>query len=81
MARVHSVAQAWRRHTGGGTLDIAAPTLRALLAELETRHPGLGDELAAQMAVAVDGEIHHDDPDLPLAPDAEVVFIPRITAG
>jgi hypothetical protein len=82
MARVSSVAQQVRSLTGGvDRFDIAAPTLRALLAELDRRHPGLADEIAERMVVAIDGEIHAGLTDAPLAPDSEVVLIARIGAG
>ncbi len=82
MARVSTVAQQVRALTGGiDHFDIAAPTLRALLAALDQRHPGLADQISDHMAIAIDGEIHHDLLDAPLAADSEVVLIPRISGG
>lgn len=82
MARVHSATGAVRALTGGlDRFDVDAPTVRALIDALELRFPGLGELIESQMAIAVDGVIHHDADSLPLAPDAEVVLIPRIAAG
>jgi molybdopterin converting factor small subunit len=55
--------------------------VRALLAALEARHPGLGEHVRESMAIAIDGEIHQDALGEPLAADAEVVLIPRIGGG
>lgn len=82
MARVSSVAQPVRTLMGGlDHVEIEAPTLRVLLAALELRHPGLPALIRGQMSIAIDGEIHHDVLDAPLAPDSEVVLIPRISGG
>lgn len=82
MARISTIAQGVRDLAGGADrFEIDAPTVRALLAELERRHPGLGEMIREQMAIAIDGEVHHDAVDEPLAPDSEVVLIPRIVAG
>lgn len=82
MARISLVSQQLRRLAGGAEqLDIAAPTLRALLAALDERHPGLADEIEARMSIAIDGEIQHGVLDAPLAADSEVVLIPRIAGG
>lgn len=82
MARVSSTAQPVRDLAGGADhFDIDAPTVRALLAALDARHPGLGRYVGAQMAIAIDGELHHDALDEPLAADSEVVLIPRIVGG
>lgn len=68
-------------HTGGlEAVVIAAPRVRELMLELVARFPGIGDALA-QMAVAVDGEIHNDADYVALAPDSEVHVVPRIAGG
>ena len=82
MARVSSSASAVRELTGGlAHFEVEAATVRALIAALEQRFPGLGELVSTQMAIAIDGEIHHDALAEPLAPDAEVALIPRIVAG
>ncbi len=82
MARVFCAGQEFRALTGGlDTLDVPAAGLRALLAELDRRFPGVRDHVDEKMAVAIDGEIHQDALDVPLEPDSEVVLIPRIAGG
>jgi len=60
---------------------VQAADVRGLIAELERRFPGLGAHVETRMAIAIDGEIHQDALDAPLAPDSEVVLIPRIAGG
>lgn len=82
MPRVSSAAGAVRALTGGlDHFEVDASTVRALLAALDARFPGLGELAREQMAIAIDGEIHHDALAEPLAADAEVVLIPRIAGG
>ena len=82
MARVSTAAHAVRDLTGGiDRFDVDAASVRALVAALDERHPGLGDLVRDRMTIAIDGEIHHDALAEPLAPDSEVVLIPRIAGG
>lgn len=82
MARVSSFDSTVHRFTGGlDQFELPAPTVRALLAALDARFPGLGTHVAERMTIAIDGEIHRDALAEPLAPDAEVALIPRIGAG
>ena len=82
MARVSSTAQSVRDLTGGVThFDMPALTVCALFRALEARYPGLGELASSRMALAIDGEIHQDALAEALAPDAEVVLIPRIFGG
>lgn len=82
MAHVRTIAQSVRDLTGGlDHFEIDAPTVRALLAELEARYPGLGEFVEASMVLAIDGEIHHDAWNESLTANTEVVLIPMIGAG
>ncbi len=82
MARVRTIAQSVRNLAGGrDRFDIEAPTLRALIDELERRHPGLGEHVRETMMIAVDGEMHHQDWNMPLRADSEVVLVPLIAGG
>jgi sulfur-carrier protein len=68
--------------TGGAAeFESDCVTLRSLVRELDGRFPGLGELLEEAMAVAVDGSIYQDPHNLPLNPDSEVVFIPKIGGG
>ena len=82
MARVSTIAQAVRDLADGQDhFDLPADSVRSLLAALDARHPGLAELVRAQMAIAIDGELHHDAWSEPLDADAEVVLVPRLTAG
>ncbi len=82
MASVRTIAQSVRDFTGGlDHLEVDAPTVRALLAELEARYPGLGEFVQSSMVLAIDGEIHQNAWNESLSADTEVVLIPMIGAG
>lgn len=82
MAHVRTIAQSVRDLAGGlDHFDIEASNVRALLAELEARYPGLGEHVRDEMTIAIDGELYHEALNEPLKPDSEVVFIPLMTGG
>jgi len=55
--------------------------IRRMIAELDRRFPGLGNQIDEGMAVAIDGEIYQDAWQAPLGPDSEIVLIPKIGGG
>lgn len=63
------------------SFDMAAPTVRAVLRELDARYPGISTLLEEESAVAIDGVIHEIIYTQPLAPGSEVYFIPRLESG
>jgi molybdopterin converting factor small subunit len=67
----------------GGQLEheIEGRNVRALLAALEARFPGLAEELEGRVAVAIDGEIYNDPMLEAVGPDSEVHFLPRVGGG
>ncbi len=76
----------FRIFTGGvGEVESSAPTVRALIEELETRFPGLGRELRLTSAVAVDGDIVADNiraASLRRIDQAEtILFVPAVSGG
>ena len=82
MARVQSISSRVRDFTGGlEAFDVEARTVRALIRELETRFPGLGELVETSMAVAIDGEIFQDALGAELGEASEVVLIPKISGG
>ena len=82
MAHVASADQRVRELAGGlDSFEVDADSVRALIAELDRRFPGLGSHVDRHMAIAIDGEIHHDALGEALLPDSEVVLIPRIGGG
>src|SRR5260370_32370605 len=71
-----------RRFTGGQTeFEVEANTVRRMIAELDRRFPGLGNQIDEGMAVAIDGEIYQDAYQAQLNPDSEIVLIPKIGGG
>lgn len=66
---------------GQEEFELRAATMRALLREIDRRFPGLAIVLEQDSAVAVDGVIHEIVYTQPLAPGAEVYFIPRLESG
>ncbi|HEX3860409.1 MAG TPA: MoaD/ThiS family protein [Stellaceae bacterium] len=71
-----------RRLTGGVTeFDVEATNVRRLIAELDRRYPGLGNQIDEGMAVAINGEIYQDAYMAPLDADSEIVLIPKIGGG
>jgi molybdopterin converting factor small subunit len=69
------------RFTGGlEALQVEAPRVIELKRSLDARFPGMGAALD-EMAVALDGDIHHDSDYLPLQPTTEVHFVPRVAGG
>jgi molybdopterin converting factor small subunit len=82
MPRVVIAGTAARRFTGGlGEFDVEADTVRRMIAELDRRFPGLGQQIDESMAVAIDGEIFQDAYQARLEPGSEVVLIPKIGGG
>lgn len=71
-----------QKHTGGvERVNVRAPDVRALIAALDQRFPGIGAVLGSGMAVAIDGEII-SDPLLEAVPEhSEVHFLPSISGG
>jgi molybdopterin converting factor small subunit len=76
------IPRALRDRAGGQErLRVDAPDVRRLLAELDRRYPGLGEALARNAAVAIDGEILPDPLLEPIGPESEVHFLPRVAGG
>jgi sulfur-carrier protein len=67
----------------GGLLEIevVADSFGRMIAELDARYPGLGDFIDKRMAIAIDGVIHQDAWGAILAPQAEIVLLPKIGGG
>jgi len=82
MPKVLLSGSAAQRYTGGQTeLEVSATTFRRLVAELENRFPGLGQQVEESMAIAIDGEIFQDAYSAKFGPENEVVLIPKIGGG
>jgi len=69
------------RHTGGDErIEIDARRVTDLVTALCERYPALRGQIE-DMAVAIDDEIHNDAMFMPLEPNSEVHFVPRIGGG
>jgi molybdopterin converting factor small subunit len=80
MAIVH-LPSGWRAATGGVVdLTIDARRVGDLLRELTARYPALEAELHT-IAVAIDGEIHHDPEFMDINAATEVHLVPRVAGG
>lgn len=80
MAMVHFSGTLTGYTSGLERVKVDAPRVHELLAALAVRFPGLEQRLEG-MAVAINGEIHNDAAYEPLAPDAEVYFVPKMAGG
>jgi molybdopterin converting factor small subunit len=74
--------------TGGvEELDVAGATVRQVIADLESRHPGLrerlcdGDRLRSGLAVAINGNVASLGLLAKVEPTSEVHFLPSIGGG
>jgi molybdopterin converting factor small subunit len=82
MAKVILNREIARRYTDGETeIEVAENNIRALIRSLDAQYPGIGVVLRTDMAVAINGQIYQDALLEPVAPDAEVAFIPAIEGG
>jgi len=71
-----------RRFTGGvKSVEIEASNVRQLIIELDRRYPGIGAQLRAGTAVAIDGEIVQEALLEPIGPTSEVHFLPSLGGG
>ncbi|MGI9326985.1 MAG: hypothetical protein ACR2PZ_17340 [Pseudomonadales bacterium] len=61
-------------------LELVAENYRALVAKLDERWPGIGEQLE-KFAVAIDGHIYQEAFLEPLQADSEVYFMPKIEGG
>ena len=67
--------------TGGlEECQVEAATVRQLLARLEDRFPGMGEQLASA-AIAIDGDVVPGAFLERLEPDSEIHFLPAISGG
>ena len=83
MARILLTDSLSKQFTGGvADFEVAAPTVRALIRELEERYPGLGAQVRdGFISVAIDGDIHQDAFLEEIGENSEVAFLPAIRGG
>ena len=67
--------------SGQKNFEIEARNVRGIIRVMEERFPGIGEFLAEETTVAIDGEIHELADYQPLRENAEVFFLPKLEAG
>ena len=71
-----------RDATGGqGEVEVEARNLRQLLDRLAEDYPGLKPQIERGVSISIDGLVYNDSWFTPVAPDSEVVLLPRIVGG
>ena len=81
MVRV-TVWESVRDATGGAAeVEVEAGSIRELLERLGETYPALAPRLARGVSVSVDGILYARATLVKLAPDSEVVLLPRIEGG
>lgn len=87
MAKVY-IPAGWRDLSGEvDAVELAGSSLRQIVAGLESRFAGMaeraceGDEIAAGLAVSIDGAIASRGLHSPVGPDSEIHFLPAIGGG
>jgi molybdopterin converting factor small subunit len=81
MARIH-FSTPLRRFTGGvAEVELDAPTVQALITELDRRFPGIAAPLNEGTAVAIDGEIIAQATYEPIPEGADVHFVTAPVGG
>lgn len=87
MAKVYIPAQ-WRDLTGTITqLDLEGSSLKQIIDGLELKFPGIAGRLcddgqiAAGLAVSIDGDISSRGLLAPISPTSEIHFLPAIGGG
>ena len=82
MPRVVLSVNLGEQFAGGlDSFDIEAANVRQMIRELDKRYPGLGSHIEDKMAVAIDGIIYPHPGRQAIAPNSEVVVIPRLPGG
>jgi molybdopterin converting factor small subunit len=73
---------ALRQFAGGArSLEVDASDVRALIAVLEERFPGIRQHIELEMSIAIDGDIIQEPLLEPIGPDSEIHFLPPIQGG
>lgn len=80
MARIVFPDHLLKYTQGTSELEVQAETYRAVVRALNERWPGIEDVLA-NTAVAIDGQIYQDAWLEPVEPKSEVFFLHRIEGG
>lgn len=66
---------------GAASVEIEADTIAELLARLVERYPQMNEQMAAGIAVSINGDIYRDEHGKKIPAGAEVFLLPRIPGG
>ncbi|HEY2892982.1 MAG TPA: MoaD/ThiS family protein [Pirellulales bacterium] len=87
MAQVH-IPAAWRDLSGGAlVVEVPGKSLRQIIAVLDRQFPGMaqraceGEQIAAGLAVSIDGGLTTRGLLAAVKPDSEIHFLPAIGGG
>jgi molybdopterin converting factor small subunit len=85
MPRVEIPSQLRGLSGGEQFISVQSRTVRTLLQELDTRFPGIAEQLRTTTTVSIDGEVLGDSMSdailQPIPADGEVYFVPAISGG
>jgi molybdopterin synthase sulfur carrier subunit len=87
MPRIFIPSQLRNLTSGSSEVEAEGPTVRALIAELDARFPGIrsrllsGNELSPALQVSIDGEFSRRGLEARVKPDSEVHFLPVFGGG
>ena len=87
MAKIYLPTQLRELTDGISPIEVDGNTIRAIIASLDERYPGIGarlsngDSLAAGLGVSVDGAMSARGLFTPVSPSSEVYFHPAIAGG
>ncbi len=81
MATVHVPSSLRDLTDGVAEVEIDAPTVRRLIAELDQRFPGMGERLDEGVSVSINGEILPDALYEEIPDGAEIHFLPTLSGG
>ena len=81
MARVVFAPEMLAYTSGEAELEVSATSYRAAIVAVKQRYPELDDALLSRFAVAIDDTVINSPLLETLAPDSELIFVPKISGG
>ena len=66
---------------GVSEFDLEASSVKALIRELDQRHPGIAEELQSGFAIAINGEVINNPKYEKIPEGAKVIFFAAIQGG
>jgi len=66
---------------GQAEVDVVAKNFKQVIDALDKNYPGLREQLAQGVSLAIDGVIYKESWFTPVLPDSEVVLMPLMAGG